>query len=238
MIDSEISEEFRQASPVRYKVIGIGAGTTDVIEKVKSFGYDCVGCILAETPGDCIPMDDDIMVIIVARDNEEVANAIAKAYHDAKVLTLGMVNNADIVCYDSVAKDSRYEDFPEIIRTLLQPLVTYGYICYDYCDLCTTLHGSLFFKTIVSDGKSIEETVYNMKKELENVAVERINRTSALLYFNRERQPNITMEDMAPFVTMTSSLQESIDVIFGINIDNTLPDDLIRITTILSGKEL
>ena len=32
-------------------------------------------------------MDDDKMAIIVARDNEEVANAIAKTYHDAGILT-------------------------------------------------------------------------------------------------------------------------------------------------------
>ena len=77
MTDSEILEKYQQPFPVSFKVIGTGTGATDIIEKVKSFGYECVGCILAETPSDCIPIDDDKMVIIVARDNEEVANAIA-----------------------------------------------------------------------------------------------------------------------------------------------------------------
>lgn len=87
MTDSEILEKYQQPFPVSFKIIGVGTGPTDIIVKFKSFGYDCVGCILAETPGDCIPMDDDKMAIIVARDNEEVANAIAKTYHDAGILT-------------------------------------------------------------------------------------------------------------------------------------------------------
>ena len=76
--DSKILEKYQQTFPVSFKVIGTGTGATDIIEKVKSFGYDCVGCIIVETPNDCIPMDDDKMVIIVARDNEEVANAICQ----------------------------------------------------------------------------------------------------------------------------------------------------------------
>lgn len=86
MTDSEILEKYQRPFPVSFKVIGTGTGAPDIIEKVKSFGYDCVGCILAKPPGECIPMDDDKMVIIVARDNEEIANAIAKTYHDAGVL--------------------------------------------------------------------------------------------------------------------------------------------------------
>ena len=109
------TDSFMAPLPVSFKVIGTGTGATNIIEKVKSFGYECVGCILAETPSDCIPMDDDKMVIIVARDNEEVANAIAKTYHDAGVLTIGLVYDPNIACYDSVMMDSRYEGFPEII---------------------------------------------------------------------------------------------------------------------------
>ena len=94
MTDLEILKKYPQTLPVSFKVIGIGTGAADIIEKVKSFGYDCVGCFIAETPGDCIPMDDDKMAIIVAQDNEDVANTIAKTYRDAGVLTIGLVHNA------------------------------------------------------------------------------------------------------------------------------------------------
>lgn len=224
--------------PVSFKVIGIGTATSDIVENVKSFGYDCVGCILAETPGDCIPMDDDKMVIIVAQDNEEVANTIAKTYHDAGVLTIGLVYEPNIACYDSVMMDSRHEDFPEIIKTLLQPIITHGYICFDFNDLCTILHDSGFFKTLTAEGKNVEEAVNNMKEELTKVPVQHIESLSAHIFFNRERQPSITMTDMKHLSEMISRLPESINVIWSVNFDDTLPDDLIRFTVIMSGNEL
>lgn len=238
MTDSEILEKYQQPFPVSFRVIGVGTGVADVIEKVKSFGYDCVGCILAETPSDCIPMDDDKMVIIVARDNEEVVNTIAKTYHDAGVLTIGLVYDPNIACYDSVMMDSRHEDFPEIIKTLLQPIVTQGYICFDFNDMCTILHDSGFFKTLTAEGKNVEGAVNNMKKKLEKVQTQHIESLSAHLFFNRERQPTITMTDMKHLSEMISSLPESINVIWSVNFDDTLPYDLIRFSIIMSGKEL
>lgn len=188
MTDSEIHEKYRQPFPVSFKVIGIGNGTADIIEKVKSFGYDCVGCFIANTPSDCTPMDDDKMAIIVARDNEGVANTIAKTYHDAGVLTIGLVYEPNTVCYDSVATDSKYEDFPGIIKTLLQPIVTQGYICFDFNDLYTILHNSGSFKTLTAEGKNVEEAIYNMKKEMAKIPAQHIESLSAHLYFNRENK--------------------------------------------------
>lgn len=238
MTDSEILEKYQQPFSVSFKVIGTGTGATDIIEKVKSFGYECVGCILAETPSDCIPMDDDKMVIIVALDNEEAANKIAKTYHDAGVLTIGLVHKPDVSCYDNIAADTNAGNFPEVIQHLLQPVVSQGYICYDFNDLCVTLRNFRYFKTLVSDGKNVEEAVNNMKRKLENVPTQHIESLSAHLYFNRERQPNITMTDMAHLSDMISSLSESINVIWSVNFDDALPDDLIKFAVIMSGHEL
>lgn len=236
--DSENLEKHQQPFSVSFKVIGTGTGATGIIEKVKSFGYECVGCMLAKTPGDCIPMDDDKMVIIVARDNEEVANAIAKTYHEAGVLTIGLVYDPYLTCFDSVMMDSRHEDFPEIIKTLLQPVVTQGYICFDFNDLCTILHDSGSFKTLTAEGKNVEEAVNNMKKKLEKVPTQHIESLSAHLYFNRERQPAITMTDMKHLSELISGLPESINVIWSVNFDDILPIGLIKFTVIMSGHEL
>lgn len=238
MTDSEILEKYQQPFPVSFKVIGTGTGATDIIEKVKSFGYECVGCILAETPSDCIPMDDDKMVIIVARDNEDVANTIAKTYHDAGVLTIGLVHNPDVSCYDNIAIDTGIENFPEVIQHLLQPVVSQGYICFDFNDLCVTLRNFRYFKTLVSEGKNVEEAVNKMKKKLEKVPTQHIESLSAHLFFNRERQPTITMTDMKHLSEVISSLPESINVIWSVNFDDTLPYDLIKFSVIMSGQEL
>lgn len=237
MIDSEILEKYQNSFPVSFKVIGTGTGATDIIEKVKSFSYDCVGCILAENPNDCIPMDDDKMVIIVAQDNEEIANAIAKTYHEAGVLTIGLAHDADESCYDSVATDAGYEDYPQIIRSLFLPIVSQGYICYNFNDLCAVLRDSQSFRILTTDDESVDSAGIKMQKELENVDVRGIGSLSAHLYFNRERQPAVTVNDMTRLSAMISILPESINVIWSVNHDDTLPNDLIRFTIIMSGNE-
>lgn len=236
----EILDNLQQPVPVSFKVIGTGTGATGIIEKVKSFGYDCVSCIIAESPSECIPMDDDKMVIIVARDNEDVANMIAKTYHDAGVLTLGLLEEADITCFDSVIKNTSGKDYPNIIKALLQPIVTEGYICYDFNDLCTTLRDTRFFKTLIAEGKDVETSVAKMQTafDSEGVEVSRIEYLSAHLYCNRQRQPAITMKDLAYLSDMLSKMPESMNTIWSMNIDNMMASDQIRFTIIMSGKEI
>ncbi len=239
MNDSELFDRYvRMNLPTSFRVIGIGEATKEIIETVKSYGYDCVSATVLTEPFECVPTDEDKMVIIVARDNEELANTIAKTYHDAGVLTIGFVYNADSSCYDNIATDTNVGNIPEVIKHLLQPIVTQGLICYDFNDLRLTLRNFQFFKTLAVEGKNVEEAVNNMKKELEKIPAQHVESLSAHLYFNRERQPHITMADMKHLSDMISSLPESICVIWSVNFDETLPDDLIRITIIMSGKEL
>lgn len=238
MNNSENLGNLQQPLPVSFKVIGIGSGTTGIIEKVKSFDYDCVGCLVAKEPADCIPSDEDKMAIIVATDNMETANEIAKTYHDAGVLTIGLVSEPDYSCYDSVAIETRSVDFSETIKNLLLPVVSYGYICFDFNDLCTNLKDSHSFSILTTNGRTIEDSVASMKEQLENVALKDIESLSAHIYFNRERRADIKMEDMVHLSNMISNLPETIDVIWSVNFDDTLPEDLIKFTIIMSGKEL
>lgn len=238
MNNSEILENLQQPLPVSFKVIGIGLETTGIIEKVKSFDYDCVGCLVANDPADCVPTDEDKMAIIVANDNVAAANEIAKTYHDAGVLTIGLVSEPDYSCYDSVATETSLVDFSETIKNLLLPLVSYGYICYDFNDLCTVLKNSNAFSTLTSNGRNIKEAVSNMQEKLENVAIQEVESLSAHIYFNRERRDSIKVGDMDHISNMVSSLPESIVVIWTVNFDDTLPEDLIKFTIIMSGKKL
>ncbi len=231
--------EFKAAPiPVSFKVVGVGNGVADIVEKVKSFGYDCVGCIVAQSPDYCIPADDDKMVIIVAKDNYDIANAIAKTYHDAGLLTLGLLKEADYACYDSVDQNAPSGDYPDIIKILLQSIVSEGLICYDFNDLCTTLHNMHSFTTLMAEGADVKNAVAGIQEQMGKIAVENVKYMSAILYFNRERQPAITMEDINPLYDMLSGLPESVDVIWSVNYDDSLPVGTIRLTSIMSGQEL
>lgn len=226
MTDSEILENYQLPLPVSFRVIGVGTDTAGIIDKVKSFGYDCVGCIVAQSPGDCIPVDEDQMAIIVARDNEGMANAIAKTYHDAGVLTIGLLNNAASGCYDSIAVDAHFNDYPDIIKTLLQPIVTQGYITYDYHDLSMELRDSEHFKTLTVEAGNIEIAIAEIQKSLDKDNVTGAEYISFHLYWSRNRQPAVTVGELEHITNLISSLPETVNAIWSVNIDETLPADL------------
>ncbi len=238
MTDSEILEKYKQPFPVSFRVIGTGTGVSDIIEKVKSFGYDCVGCQVVNSEAECIPTDEDQMAIIVARDKEEVANKIARTYHDAGVLTIGFLNNADAECYDSIAIDARVNDVSYIVKDLLEPLVKPGLINYDFHDLSTELRDSCFFKTLTAEAENIENAVTQIQKFLTESNVKNIEYLSAHIYFNREKKSEIKMDDMAYLSDMFSRLPESVNAVWSVNFDNAMPVDTIRLSILLSGKKL
>jgi len=63
--------------PASFRVIGVGTGIEEVINKVKSLGLDGVSAEIAEDPYECIPNDEDKLTIIIFTDLEETANRIA-----------------------------------------------------------------------------------------------------------------------------------------------------------------
>lgn len=231
-------DSFMAPLPVSFRVIGIGTGATDIIDKVKSFGYDCVGCQVVDSADGCIPTDEDRMVIIVATDNTETANAIAKTFHDAGVLTIGFLNNAASACYDSIAIDAHFNDFPEIIKTLLQPIVTPGIINFDFNDIRTELRDSEFFKILTAETGNVETAVAEIQKSLNGKNGNGAEHLSAHIYFNRKKRPEIKMDDMVHISNLISSLPENINAMWSVNIDETLQADKIRLSIIMSGKEL
>ena len=89
-----------------------GEATKEIIETVKSYGYDCVSATVLTGPFECVPTDEDKMVIIVAKDNEGYTNSIAKTFNDAGVLTIGFLDNANFDCYDSVVADVSCTEYP------------------------------------------------------------------------------------------------------------------------------
>lgn len=225
--------------PVSFKVIGVGESpvVTSIIERVKAFGYDCVECLEVKSRKDCIPVDVDKMAFIVSVDNDEEANAIAASYHDAGVLTIGLLSNPDITCFDSVLTDSEYDEVPEVIKALLQPIVFPGIINYDFSDLCIILRDTHYFNILIAEGNDVESFVINLQHTLHDKGIEmdKAQHLSVHVYFNRHRQPPLNAEDMVYLSDMLSKIPETVDIMWSVNYDDTLPKEQIRLTMILSG---
>lgn len=227
--------------PTSFRVIGIGEATKEIIETVKSYGYDCVSATVLTEPFECVPTDEDKMVIIVARDNEDHANSIAKTFHDAGVLTLGLLDNADLDCYDSVVSEASDTEYPDLIKAILQPIVSNGLMCYDFYDLRTifadTKHS--FIKSVTRSGNErVAEAIGFIKSSLTSFLINKIERLSIFLYFNKEGKQPLIVQELAALSDFVSEMPASIVVIWAVYPDESIKDDEIKVTIHAAGKEL
>ena len=227
--------------PTSFRVIGIGEATKEIIEKVKAYGYDCVSATVLNEPFECVPTDEDKMVIIVAKDNETRANSIAKLFHDAGVLTIGILKNADLDCYDSVVSEASCTEHSELIKAILQPIATQGMIAYDFSDLQTTLADAkhFFIKSETGHGNErVAESIGFIKSTLTSSLLNKIERLSIFLYFNKEDKQPLVMQEMTALTDFVSELPESIYVIWAVYPDESIKDEEIKVTILAAGKEL
>lgn len=227
--------------PTSFRVIGIGEVTKEIIETVKSYGYDCVSATVLTEPFECVPTDEDKMVIIVAKDSEDHANSIAKTFHDAGVLTLGLLDNADLDCYDSVVSEASCAEYPDIIKAILQPIVTQGMIAYDFNDLQTTLTDAKHFliKSVIRSGNErVAESIKYIKQSLTSSIIDKIERLSIFLCFNKEGKQPLVVQEVAALSDFISELPASIDVIWAVYPDESIKDEEIKVTILAAGKEL
>lgn len=242
MNESELFDRYAHSNlPVSFRVLGIGEAAKGIIEAVNSYRYDCVSATVLTHPFECVPTDEDKMVIIVARDNEDIANGIAKTFHDAGVLTLGLLDNADLDCYDSVVSEVSCAKYPDIIKAILQPIATQGMIAYDFNDLQTTLADTnhFFIKSVTRCGNErVAEAIGDIKNALTSSKLDKIERISIFLYFNREGKQPLVMQEMTALTNFLSELPESIYVIWAVYPDESISDEEIKVTILAAGKEL
>ena len=227
--------------PTSFRVIGIGEATKEIIEKVKAYGYDCVSATVLNEPFECVPTDEDKMVIIVAKDNETRANSIAKLFHDAGVLTIGILKNADLDCYDSVVLEASCTEHSDLIKAILHPIATQGMIAYDFSDLQTTLADAkhFFIKSATGHGNErVAESIGFIKSTLTSSLLNKIERLSIFLYFNKEDKQPLVMQEMTALTDFVSELPESIYVIWAVYPDESIKDEEIKVTILAAGKEL
>lgn len=227
--------------PTSFRIIGIGEATKEIIETIKSYGYDCVSATVLNEPFECVPTDEDKMVIIVAKGNEDQANSIAKTFHEAGVLTIGLLDNADLECYDVVVVETSCTEYPDLIKALLQPIATQGMIAYDFNDLQTALADAkhFFIKSATGPGNErVAESIGFIKSTLASSLLNKIERLSIFLYFNKDGKQPLVMQEMTALTDFLSELPESIDVIWAVYPDESIKDEEIKVSILAAGKEL
>lgn len=224
--------------PVSFRVIGVGHGIENVINEINSFGFEGVSAEVVKYPFDCTPQDEDKLAIICFTDCDDNANRIAKTFHDAGVLTIGFAEDAVPSYYDSIMEHVRSSDYPKIIQTLLQPIVTSGMISYDFNDLYLTLRDSVYFTVKSASGNNVKEAFDKLQDAINELDLNCVDYLSIHLYFNPDGSKPLTMKDMTSLSSLMSALPENVNVIWSVNHDEKLNGDEIKLSAILAGKDV
>lgn len=242
MPDTDIFKQYDiMNQPTYFRVIGIGHDTSEIIDRVNSYGYDCVSATVIPCHQVCLPTDEDTMVIIVAKECRNQANGIAKRFHDAGILTIGLLDDADPECFDCVATGTVSNDYPNLINEILKPVVTHGMIDYGFNDLHDTLSGMkhFFFKSVSGHGDNrVADAVGVINSVLTPSVLASIEHISIFLYFNTRSTLPLTMKELKPITGLLQGFPEYIEVYWGTYHDNTINDHDIKITILASGKKL
>lgn len=224
--------------PASFRVIGVGNGVAEIIDKVKSCGFDGLSTELVKSPTEITPTEVDQLAIIVFIDDEAMANLIAKSFHEAGVLTLGLSEDADPSCFDSILEGVNPSEYPYVIKSLLLPILKTSYVSFDFHDLCTVLRDSGFFIIKRVIGESITDVIEKMQEKLKDVDLNEIENMTLNILLYRDRKPLIEMNGMTVFSEMLATLPDTVNVIWAVHFDAELNDNQIGLISIMSGKDL
>ncbi len=228
--------------PVNFRVIGFGGELSSVIQQIKAFGYDGLEARVVTSFREIAPADDDKMVIVLAVDHREGLVELLRTFYQAGVLTL-VITDSDINLPPD-ACDSRttvpVDKFVVTVRDLVTPIFNNGMINLDFNDQSTTLRNTSKFVVCAADARGgdnrIADAIASFSGKIH--AEKNIERMLLAITHNRNLNPPLAIKEVAPITEFIKTLPETLDIVWGVQIDDTLPDDTVRLSVIAAGKEL
>lgn len=228
--------------PVNFRAIGYGEELTSVIQQIKSFGYDGLEARVVTSFREIAPADNDKMVIVLATDYREGLVELLKTFYQAGVLTL-VITNSDINLPPDVCDSCTtvpVDKFAVTVKDLVAPIFNHGIINLDFNDHQTMLRNTSKFVVCTADarggGSRISDAIASFPGKIP--AGEHVERMLLSITHNRNLNPPLAIKEVAPITEFIKSLPETIDIVWGVLIDDSLPDDTVRLSIIVTGKEL
>lgn len=228
--------------PVNFRVIGYGEELSSVIQQIKAFGYDGLEACVVTSFRETAPADDYKMVIVLAVDHRDGLVELLRTFYQAGVLTLA-ITDSDINLPADVC-DSRttvsVDNFAMTVKNLLTPIFNDGMINLDFNDQSTTLRNTSKFVVCAADARGGDSRIADAIASFSGkIPVgKNVERMLLAITHNRNLNPPLAIKEVAPITEFIKALPETLDIVWGVQIDDTLPDDTVRLSVIAAGKEL
>lgn len=228
--------------PVNFRVVGYGEVLSPVIDRIRDFGYDGLEARVVTSFQEISPADNDKMVIVLATDYREGLVELLKTFYQAGVLTL-VITDSDINLPSDVCDSCTtvpVDKFAMTVKDLVAPIFNHGIINLDFNDHQTMLRNTSKFVVCAADARGgnsrISDAIASFSDKIP--AGEHVERMLLAITHNKNLNPPLAIKEVAPITEFIKTLPETLDIVWGVQIDNTLPDDTVRLSVIAAGKEL
>lgn len=226
--------------PVSFRIIGIGENSKNIINQINAEGYPDVKVIQLANET-LFPEEEDKMVILINPSNKEI-QSLSKSFYQAGVLTLIVSTENryyETDCFDSYTLVSEENVLPTI-KDLFYPIFHYGPIAYDFYDFSSTLKesGRFIVKTFESHSSinRVDDIIRKLNKEF--VSFEGIDNFTFIISYNRNSESILQLDEIKPFQTFLTSLPVNVDIIWGVQFDESMDMNTLKVSILASGKNL
>lgn len=234
------SNGFTNNFPVSFHVFGIGESFKSIIEKISDLKYEGVSAATTKPDQLPSPTEEDRMVIILTDEDSDAVIDAAKSYYQAGVLTLiGSHKQHESQCkFCDAQLVSDTETMYHSVKAILDMIFNNGLIALDFIDIHSCLHDSGFFKVVETIGKGGEQRLGTAISKNENIISPKDKNAIENFIFSISFSRDIDICEMKFLSDYIASLPEEVNAIWGVFRDDQMPLDEVRLTTIISGKEL
>ncbi len=240
----DLSNDYTNNFPTSFHVFGIGESLKPILDKISALGYDGVSTKITSPELLPSPTDEDRMVIILVDECTDSVVAAAKSFYQAGVLTL-IVSNSRIVSktkFCDAQLVARLENMYVAVKAILEILFTNGLIAIAFSDIHSVLRNSDFFKVFETFGNGVDGRVSDAISKIKNVILKEefgsVENIIISIFFNSNINPPLNICEVQPLSEFILQFPDEVNAIWGLFRDDRVPTDEVRLTVIVSGKEL
>lgn len=178
--------------------------------------------------------DSDIMAIIIALDNYDVAIEVARCFYHRSVLTIGLSDKKfeEKGCFDAQHLYRSY-NICGIVDALIKPIVTPALNSFDFNDVRVALKDAGNYTALFAHDENIDNLINKLKFQKSNLCLDNFKSACISLYFNPVS--TIATDEIAKVKGLFDIMPADCNTVFGFHHDSTLKPNSFELSIIITG---
>lgn len=178
--------------------------------------------------------ESDMVAIIIALDNYDVAVEIARRFYQRGVLTVILSDKKfeEKGCFDAQHVYRSY-NVVTIVETLIRPMATQCLNSFGFNDIRIALKNAGNYTTLFAHDENIDNLINKIKFQKSYLCLEHFKSVCINLYFNPAS--TIAKDEIAKVKGLLDIMPVECNTVVGFHHDSTLEPDSVEISVIMAG---